>query len=181
MNWSFLTNLIPMPYRILIMVTALGSFGAYMWYEGRKGPEAELDAFQKQVEAAKLKADAEAALKKAQSNELITKKDEEHEKAIVAVSDFWAAEYKRLFDANNRGGSTSKPIQISSQICDDPSGRNRLSDTLSRYRDGVRAAARQAGLRTGKLLESCDLEVKDYLNAQEWAKGEQIIHSTPSQ
>lgn len=154
-------DLIPLPYKLgilaIIVILAAGAT-KYAFHE-----HDALIAFKSSVEAAQKLHEAEDKAKVAETQTIITGKDADNEKNLLAVSVAWKS-YADSLRNNGSANQGQKPARIVTQVCNGGDGDKRLSDALQVYRDDNRLAIAGERSETAKLLEVCQRQTGEWDN-----------------
>lgn len=151
-----------------IALVVIAAEGAVYW-AGGVGPRADLEKMVLEVKARTAEIRAMEARAASERQTLITEKDAERAKTAEVVSVAWSAEYRRLQQSASAGGRTpGKSARIVASVCNDPATDQRLSDAVSKSRDGYRSEIGRYRQGIAGLLEACQLQTGDLINVQQY-------------
>jgi hypothetical protein len=162
----------------LHMAIAAGvlALAGLIYYEGGRGPRAELKQREAEWKAAVAEREAEDYEDLAASIEYNREADQRRDERVETVNRTWAAIAAGLRDDGARARAAPKPVPVVARICNDPARDQQLSRAVDDYRAEVQgvigellAAARESRSEATRLLVACDLEVGDLIEVQAWA------------
>lgn len=164
-----------------IAAAALAIAGG-IYYEGGRGPRAELRQKVAEWKEAAAEREAEDFEDLAASIEYNREADQRRDDRVETINRTWATLADGLRNDRAGSGSSPKPIPIVARICNDSARDQQLSGAVDEFRSEVQgiigellAAARASRSEATRLLAACDLSVGDLVEVQAWAKHQQQL------
>lgn len=161
----------------LHMAIAAGvlALAGVIYYEGGRAPRAERDKERAENAALTAQREAEDLEDVLESEGYVHELDAAYDERHARLNRTWDAELERVRLERDAATAASQSVRFRAEVCTDQAGNDRLSDAISEYRAGVRAAVADYRSAVGAQLKLCGRQAADYDEAVTWVERERII------